>query len=149
MIRTHRGGIWTWADRRRIERLLGAALPQSAQELRYLDWQPSGDLAYHEALIRFRVPLDEYRSWMSALGLANGVQGGVPADGPAIWQAPPEIDPPSWWDASADFTPDAAWGQIGPYGALAMKWERGAVYVHIVDTGHAVTEHAPAPDRAR
>lgn len=131
-----RGGLFTFFDRRTAERLLGAALPQSASDVRYLCWQPSGDLAYHEALVRFDTSTEDYRTFVQARGLTPFSVSGPNVHLPTDWSPPPGIDAPDWWQPSTETPPDAASGQVGLYGSIAVKWESGRVYVVVVDTGH-------------
>lgn len=136
MTRKSRGGLFTFFDRRTAERLLGADLPKSARDVRYLHWQPSGDLAYHEALIRFDASIEDYRAFVQARGLTPFSISGPNVHLPVDWSPPPEIDTPDWWQPSPETPPDAASGRVGMYGSVIMKWENGRVYVLIVDTGH-------------
>lgn len=137
MIRISRGGIWGVFEHRALARWLGMGLPGTARDLRFLRWQATGDLAYHEVLARFEIPLEAYRVWISDPGLETVSGGALPPDGPAIWRGPPEVAAPAWWDPSPEMTPDTAWRRVGEYGTLAMKWERGRAYLHLIDTGHA------------
>jgi len=130
------GGLFSFFDRRSAERLLGAALPKSAGDVRYLCWQPSGDLAYHEALVRFDASIEDYRAFVQARALTAFSVSGPSVHLPIDWSPPAEVDAPDWWQPSADTPPDAASGQVGVYGSIAVKWEKGRVYAFIVDTGH-------------
>lgn len=136
MTTRNRGGLFTFFDRQTAERLLGSALPKSASDVRYLCWQPSGDLAYHEALVRFDASIEDYRAFVQARGLTPFSVSGPNVRLPIDWSSPPEIDAPDWWQPSANTPSDAASGQVGVYGSIAVKWENGRVYAIIVDTGH-------------
>jgi len=144
MMRTSRGGVWGWLDRRAVERLLGARLPDHARNVRYVDWQPSGDLAYHEALIRFELALEPYRQWLAGSRLPVLAAGELPPEGPAIWRAPPELSAPPWWTPSSDMTLDTAQRRVGGYGSLIVKWENGSVFAHLIDTGHCASDTRPS-----
>lgn len=123
-------------DRREAQRLLGTELPADAHEIRYLVWQPSTDLAYHEALLRFDASHADYLACVERRGLALFVSSGPTVHLPIDWTPSPEITAPDWWQPSAVTPPDAAGGLVGRYGSIAVKWERGHVYALIVDTGH-------------
>lgn len=136
MITRSRGGLFAFLDRRTVEALLGAPLPKSASDVRYLRWQPSGDLAYHEALVRFDASLEDYRAFVQTRGLTPFSVSGPNVHLPIDWSPPTEIDAPDWWLPSPETPLDAASGQVGVYGSIAVKWENGRVYAVIVDTGH-------------
>jgi hypothetical protein len=131
-----RGGLFAYFDRRTAERLLGAALPRSARDIRYLCWQPSGDLAYQEALVRFDTSINDYQAFIQTRGLTPFSVSGPNVHLPIDWSPPREVAMPDWWQPSAKTPPNAASGQVGVYGSIAVKWENGRVYTIIVDTGH-------------
>lgn len=135
MIRHQRGGFLAFLDRRDAARLIGAPLPVTAGDLRFLVWQPSGDLAYHEALIRFDASEDAYRRWVGEVGLAPYSAGGGGVHLPIDWSPPEGVSAPDWWRPSPQTPPDAAGGWLGLYGSIAAKWEQGCVYLRLVDTG--------------
>jgi hypothetical protein len=136
MIRRNHAKLLSFLDRRTVARWLGVPLPRAARELRYVDWQPSGDLAYHEALVCFRASKEDYLALVQARGLAlfssTGPAGRLPFD----WSPPPEMQRPDWWTPSPETPPDAATGTLGLYGKIAAKWEGGRVFLVIEDTGH-------------
>jgi hypothetical protein len=140
-----RGGLFSVFDRQAAERLLGVALPTSARDVRYLSWQPSGDLAYHEALLRFDASIEDYRALVQARGLTLFSVSGPDVHLPIDWSPPREVNAPDWWQPSASTPPDAASGQVGVYGSIAVKWENGRVYAVIVDTGHRSTAAGAGP----
>jgi hypothetical protein len=111
--------------------LLGVDLPASARQVQYVDWQPSGDLAYHEALVAFELTQEDYDAWIADAGF-----GPSSAQRPAVWAAPPEIEAPKWWTPSTATPATTVSRTIGEYGSVTMKWEGGTVYAHVVDTGH-------------
>lgn len=136
MITQSRGGLFTFLDRRTVEGLLGVPLPKTAGDIRYLRWQASGDLAYHEALIRFDSSKEDYLAFVQARGLTPFAVSGPNVHLPTDWRPPPEIRKPDWWEPSPETPADAASGKVGVYGSIAAKWEDGRVYALIVDTGH-------------
>ncbi|WP_413935777.1 hypothetical protein [Nitrospira sp. BLG_1] len=131
-----RGGLFAFFDRRTAARLLGAPLPRSARDVRYLCWQPSGDLAYQEALVRFDTSMNDYQAFVLARGLTPFSVSGPNVHLPIDWSSPREVAAPDWWQPSAKTPADAASGQLGVYGSIAVKWENGRAYALIVDTGH-------------
>jgi hypothetical protein len=136
MMRTHRGGLMAWLDRHEAARLLDAELPEQATDVRYVVWHPSGDLAYREALVRFELAAEPYQAWLDRAGFAQLAPGESPLEGRAAWLAPPEVPRPEWWTPT-DATPrGTARRRVGDYGSLLLKWENGAVFAHLVDTGH-------------
>ncbi|MFZ5511091.1 MAG: hypothetical protein ACOZCP_13660 [Pseudomonadota bacterium] len=136
MIRHDRGGLLSFLDRRKVERLLGVPLPKGARRVHYLLWRPSDHLAYHEALIRFEADRDAYLSFVHARGLTPFSESGPDVHLPIDWSPAPEITRPRWWNPTPATPPDAASGKVGLYGSLAAKWEDGKVFVLIEDTGH-------------
>lgn len=136
MMRTHRGGLLTWLDRRDAARLLGVDLPEAASDVRFVDWQPSGDLAYHEALVRFDLSREQYEAWLVRAGYTPLPAGDMPLEGRAAWLAPPEMARPDWWTPTDAIPPGTLRRAVGEHGSLVMKWEDGAVFAHLVDTGH-------------
>lgn len=137
MIEQDRGGLFVFLDRRAAARMLGAPLPAAAGDLHFLRWQPSGDLAYWEALIRFDAPREDYLALIRQLGLAPFAASGPTVHLPIDWAPPPELSAPDWWTPSPQTPADAAAGPLGAYGSLALKWEGGRVYGRLVDTGEA------------
>lgn len=140
-IRTH-GGPLAFLDRRTVRRLLGMAPPARARRLRYLVWRPNGELAYHEALVRFDCARADYLQWRDDRGLARFADTGFDRHLPIDWAPAPEIDRPDWWHPSATTPPEAGAATVGVYGSIVAKWEDGHVYVLVEDTGHR-----NAPDR--
>jgi hypothetical protein len=136
VIRKSLGRPFGWLDRRRVERLLGVSLPAEAKDLRYLKWQPSTDLALYEAYIKFRAPHAAYLDLVRGRSLVMFRDSGPTAHMPTDWRQAPQLEPLEWWDPSPDTPPDAASGQVGVYGWILAKHERGHVYVFISDTGH-------------
>jgi hypothetical protein len=136
MMKHDRHALFGIGDRREAERLLGTGLPAAAAGIRYLIWQPSGDLAYSEALLRFDASHADYLDCVRRRGLVLLADSGPTVHVPVSWAPPPEVDAPDWWQPSAATPPDAAGGPVGRHGSIAVKWENGHVYALIVDTGH-------------
>jgi hypothetical protein len=145
MIEQSRGGLFVLLDRRRVEGLLGLSLPDGVEDLRYLIWQPSSDLAYLEALVRFAAPDGAYQALVQALGLVPFAQSGPGVHLPIDWSPPPEVAAPDWWQPGPETPPDAAGGPLGVYGSIAAKRLPGVglVYLRIVDTGHRTAGDEP------
>ena len=135
MISRSHGGLLAGLDRRRVQQLLGALLLPSSTDVRYLRWQPSGDLAYHEALVRFDASAEDYQSFVARRGLTPFSESGPNVHLPIDWTPPVAIDRPDWWVPSSNTPADAASGKVGSHGSIAVKWEDGRVYAVIVDTG--------------
>lgn len=144
MSRSH-GGLLACLDRRAVQQLLGASLPPSADDVRYLRWQPSGDLAYQEALVRFDASAVDYQSFVARRGLTPFSESGPNVHLPIDWTPPVEIDRPDWWFPRPDTPADAASGKVGSHGSIAVKWEDGRVYAVIVDTGERPSASGGAP----
>jgi hypothetical protein len=135
-IKQSRGGPFSALDRVAAERLIGAPLPKSATNVQYLRWQPSGDLAYHEALVQWESPKEDYIAFVSARGLTPFSTSGPDVHLPIDWRPASQIDKPEWWNPTPETPADAASGQVGTFGSIAAKWEADRVYVMITDTGH-------------
>lgn len=136
MITQSRGGLFTALDRHAAERLVGGALPVSATNTKYLRWQPSGDLAYYEALVRWDSTREHYLEFVHERGFTVFSTSGPDAHLPIDWRPAAQIESPAWWDPTSETPADAASGRVGMFGSIAAKWEAGRVYVMITDTGH-------------
>ena len=136
MIEHSRGGALAWLDRRAAERMLGTSLPAGARDLHYLRWQPSGDLAYYEGIIRFDCSKDDYLAFARARGMTLLSESGANVHLPASWEPAPDMRNPAWWQPTGETPPDAASGLVGSDGSLITKWESGHTYVMVTDTGH-------------
>lgn len=149
MIERERGGIFAFLDRRRVEGLLGVPLPEVVEDLRFLIWRPSTDLAYLEALVRFAAPDGAYEALVQSLGLVPYAESGSGVHLPIDWSPPPEVEAPDWWQPGPETPPDATGGPLGVYGSIAAKRVSGVVvglglvYLRIVDTGHRATGGEP------
>lgn len=143
MITRSHGGLLAGLDRRMVQTMLGVALPPSAADVNYIRWQPSGELAYFEALVRFDASPDDYQLFVSQRGLTLFANSGPNVHLPIDWRPPAAIETPSWWTPSTLTPADAASGKVGLHGSLAVKWQEGHVYAVIVDTGER-----PSPDGA-
>lgn len=143
MTERERGGLFAFLDRRRVEGLLGVPLPEGIEDLRFLIWQPSTDLAYLEALVRFAASVAGFDSLVESLGLVRYAQSGPGVHLPTDWSPPPEVPAPDWWQPGAETPPDAAGGPLGLYGSVAAKRVQGLIYLRIVDTGHREPGGAP------
>lgn len=128
--------IAAWWRRHAAERRLGVRLPAEARDVRHVSWRPSTDLAYAETLIRFDAPEGAYLALIARRRLTRVAEAGGNPHLPTPWAASPGMRAPDWWDPASDTPPDAAAGTVGAQGSIAAKWERGRVYVRIVDTGH-------------
>jgi hypothetical protein len=109
--------------------------------VRYLCWQLSGDLAYHEALVRFNISNEEYWAFAPNWGHALLAISGPNVQHLSIdWSLPAEADP-LYWRQPLPKTPSDDGRQPGRHrGIIAMKWESGRIYVLIVD----IRYHSPA-----
>jgi hypothetical protein len=134
--RQSRGGLFSWLDRRTVEKLLGVPLPVQAADLRYYIWRPSTDLAVYDAYITFRLPYAAYLDLVRRRKLVLFKDSGPTAHLPTAWKQSDEFDRLAWWDPSPETPVDAASGSVGTYGWILAKYERGHVYVIISDTGH-------------
>jgi hypothetical protein len=137
MITQSRGGLFKPIDRRAVEKLFGVPLPGGVEDIKYLREQPSADLAFFEACLRFRASHDSYLELISRRDLKLFRETGPTAQLPRNWQQLEVIKPPQWWNPSDETPPDAASATIGVYGCILAKWENEYVYVIISDTGHA------------
>lgn len=135
MISRSHGGLLAGLDRRVVQTMVGAALPASAADVNYIRWQPSDDLAYYEALVRFDASAEDYRLFVSQRELILFTTSGPNVHLPIDWSPPAAIEAPSWWTPSPLTPAEAASGKVGLHGSLAVKWEEGHVYAVIVDTG--------------
>jgi hypothetical protein len=123
-------------DRRVVRRLLQVPLPREACNIRYLVSQPNGDLAYHEALIRFDCDQSDYLDLVRNRGMSTFAETGHDAHLPIDWSPAPEVERPVWWTPTPQTPSDAAGARVGKYGSIVAKWENGHAFVLIEDTGH-------------
>ena len=94
MMEQSRGGLFAFLDRRRVEGLLGVSLPAGVEDLKFLIWHPSSDLAYLEALVRFAAPQGAYEALVRSLGLVSYAASGPGVHLPIDWSPPPEVEAP-------------------------------------------------------
>lgn len=136
MIEQSQGGLLAFVDRRTVEKLLDARLPANVKNIRYIRWQPSGDLAYFEALISWESSKQDYLSFAQARGLTPFSTSGPNVHLPIDWRGSSEIPEADWWNPSDETPEDANSGAIGTFGSIKVKWEAGRVYGIVTDTGH-------------
>ena len=129
------GGVFSYFDRRAVQKLLGVPLPAQVTDLYYAKWQPSTDLALYEAYIKFKTDQEAYLDLVRRLNLILFEASGPTAHLPTHWHQSPDFNKLAWWDPSPETPVDAASGTVGIYGWILMKYERGYVYIIISDTG--------------
>jgi hypothetical protein len=130
----------TFFRKRAVQKLLGVPLPSDAEDLRYVQFRVSSDLAGYDAHIRFRASRQSFLDLVRRRGLALFPESGPNAYLPRSWRLPPEWKSVDWWDAGPETPRDSASGSAGAYGWIAAKYENGHVYMMISDTGHPKPE---------
>ena len=136
MMAKSRGGLLSALDRQAAARLVGGTLPASATNLKYLRWQPSGDLSYYEALVGWDSTREQYLEFIHERNLTTFAAIGPGVLLPIDWRPSAQIERPSWWHPTSETPGDAAAGRVGAFGSIVAKWETGRVYVMITDTGN-------------
>jgi hypothetical protein len=125
-----------WRDRRHVTRVFGISVPSESLESWFALWQPSPDLALHDAYLRLTIEHSKYLDLVRDRGLATFESTGPNGLLPTGWKQSDEIAPLPWWDPTTSTPPDAASGTVGLYGWILMKHENGHAYVLLTDSGH-------------
>jgi hypothetical protein len=86
--------------RRAVQKLLGTALPDGTDDLHYFRWQPSEDLSYYVAYVKFGASREEFIDLMQRMDMDFHHTGGdANLYLPAAWDAEVELE---WWDPDPD-----------------------------------------------
>jgi len=120
---------------RQIEKLIGVRLPFKPGRLRLAKWQPNSDLVYFHAYIKIEATEDQYLDLIDVMNLH--FRGQTPEADiylPASWACDID-DAPSWWHPTAETPADAVAKQYGVNGWVVAKYENGAVFIIVTDTG--------------
>ncbi len=121
--------------RRAVQKLLDTALPDVTDDLHYFRWQPSEDLSYYTAYMKFGTSREEFVDLMERMNMDfRGAGGDANLYLPAAWDAMIELD---WWDPDADTPEYSAARSFGANGWIVAKYESGHVYMTVSDTGHS------------
>jgi hypothetical protein len=127
--------------RRAVQKLLGTALPDVTDDLHYFRWQPSEDLSYYVAYVKFGTSREQFIDLMQRMNMDfHNTGGDANLYLPAAWDVLVELE---WWDPDPDTPVDAAARAYGTNGWIVAKYEHGDVYLTITDTGHS--EGTPGP----
>lgn len=119
----------------KVQKLLGVELPDKAANLHYYRWQPSADLSYYIAYIKFDVSAQEFVALIERMETTMTGADASPYL-PMSWNTVPEVHL-DWWDPSLDIPEASAARPFGLNGWIAAKHERGTAYLIATDTGRA------------
>lgn len=126
-----------------IQKLLGTTLPERVANLHYFKWQPSSDLSYYTAYIKFSTSRKEFVDLMTRMQMSfHNTGGDANLYLPAAWGTVPELKL-DWWDPSPDMPVSSAARDFGINGWIVAKYERDCVYLIVSDTGHV--DGTPGP----
>ena len=129
--------------RNQVETLLKVKIPFEPEEIRLAKYQPSPDLMHFQAYIKIGAAKDEYIQLAKELHLHQ--RGETPDAGmylPASWDCEAEAAA-SWWNPTAETPDNAAARQYGVNGWVVAKYENGAIYINLTDTGSEGGEPGP------
>lgn len=129
------------SDRKQAEKLLQTQLPSGISNLSFFRWQPSSDLNYFHAYLKFDSTEQEFVALTDQLGMQTG-DAENSGHLPACWDGPTDRELP-WWDPAPQTPSDAAARFYGVNGWIVAKYERGSTYLILTDSGHA--EGTPGP----
>ena len=128
---------------RQIEKLLDIKLPFKPGRLHFAKWQPNPDLVYFNAYIKIEATKDQYLNLIDMMDLH--FRGQTPEADiflPASWTCESE-EPVSWWDPISESPADAGARSYGVNGWIIAKYENGAVFIIVTDTGRE--QGSPGP----
>ena len=126
-----------------IEKLLGTALPAQVNDLHYFKSQPSNDLQYYTAYIKYSTPKEAYITLIQQMHMNfHNTGGDANLYLPTAWVSEPNVEI-DWWNPSSDTPVDAAAKAFGTNGWILAKYERGYVYLIVTDSGYL--EGTPGP----
>jgi hypothetical protein len=117
----------------KVQKLLGVELPDKAADLHYYKWQPSAELSYYIAYIKFDVSAQEFVDLIERMETTMKGVGASPYL-PTSWNTVPEVHL-DWWDPSPDTPEVSAARPFGLNGWIVAKHERGTAYLIATDTG--------------
>jgi hypothetical protein len=120
---------------RAIEDLIGAPLPV-VRDVHYHRWQPSTGLAFFIVYVKLGLSQEDFNALVQRAGMDGVRHGGDAADRhlPAAWSAAPQVHL-DWWDPEPSTPADSAAKAFGTNGWIIAKYERGAAYMIVTDTG--------------
>lgn len=124
----------------RVQKLLGVELPDDAADLHYYKWQPSSELSYYTAYVKFRVSVPEFMKLVERMQALMEKSAYLPA----AWDAEPGVHL-DWWDPEPGTPRESGAKQFGLNGWIFAKHERGNAYLIVTDTDRA--EVGDEPDR--
>lgn len=119
----------------KVQELIGATLPAGTADLKIHRWEPSADLAIFAVYIKFASSEAEFTNLMGRMNMAFHNSGGAALMFlPAAWgtEADVQLD---WWDAREETPVEAAAAAFGVNGWIVAKYEEGAVYIIVTDSG--------------
>ena len=118
--------------RHAIEKQIGVALPESAEDLNYRRLELSTDLYAHRVYIKFRASKEDYIDLMRGMGVQtfDSKEPDLRILLPGTWKATSlsELD---WWDPSSDIPDDTAMMYEPSADWIVAKHENGHVYIVI------------------
>jgi hypothetical protein len=117
---------------KKIQQLLGAALPAGAASPRFARVQPSPDLAFYTAFVTFESSEDVFTDFVTQMQMDPPGTGDGLAFLPAAWRP---AGAPAWWTAGPATPPQSAARQSPLGGWTVAKYENGTVYILKTETG--------------
>ncbi len=119
-----------------VEELIDATLPADAADLKIHRWEPGADLAIFAVYIKFASSEADFTDLMERMNMDfHDTEGAALMFLPAAWgtEADVRLD---WWEAREETPAEAAAAAYGVNGWIVAKYEEGAVYIIVTDSGY-------------
>lgn len=128
---------------RQVEDLLEVQLSFEAEEIRLVKYQPNPDLMYFQIYIKIVAEKDQYVKLAHDMHLhQRGETPDAEMHLPYSWDCEAE-EAVTWWNPTSETPDDAMARQYGVNGWIVAKYENGAIYINLTDTGNEQGEPGP------
>src|SRR5689334_7928079 len=114
--------MFALSKRQTIQKLFRHSLPENVSDLHYYKWQPSTDLSYYVAYIKFCISIEEFVLLVGRMGMDFHNKGGAAMLYlPTSWETMQSIAL-DWWNPEPDTPENAAAKSFGVNGWIVTKY---------------------------
>jgi hypothetical protein len=128
--------------RYQVQQILGVALPETIDDLKYYKHQPDIAFRWYTAYIRFKASEEVYLQLMEQMEMtfiAKDTETIYRYYWPGQWKADPKLDL-EWWNPKLETPKNAAAKDFGTEGWILATYEQGYVFITAFDPAYTLQQ---------